>query len=224
MKVLTSYKFVDVCGSKFRCVAYIASILGAGFSTCRVVSWCVGQWRRENIRSFRFLPWVWVSIVECLAESPSWLSWEGVLAVILTVCHAMCLLRMCEISYGLLDEKLSLQSRSIENMQKSSATLFLWSKVVFSISDLWEKSFISVAMGKLSENSRINSRLKSRLNSRPTFWLNNHRDQEFFEKCWALSTTLDQRNKVSELFCMFSIDRLCKDKFSSRSPKHLAHA
>ena len=128
---------------------------------------------------------------------------------------------MCEISYGLLDEKLSLQSWSIEDMQKSSKALLLLSKVVFSISDLWEKSFISVVMVKLSENYRINSRLNSRLhsrpnfrlNSRPNYRLNNHRDQEFFEKCWALSTSLDQRNKVSEFCLVFSVTLLPKMRY-----------
>ena len=73
-------------------------------------------------------------------------------------------------------------------------------------------------MVKLSENSRINSRL----NSRPNYRLNNHRGQEFFEKCWALSTTWARRNKVFELFCMPLINRLCKDKFSSSLKKYFS--
>ena len=32
-----------------------------------------------------------LSVVECLAESSSWLSWEGVIAVVLTVCYAFVL-------------------------------------------------------------------------------------------------------------------------------------
>ena len=56
MAVLTSWKFVDVCGPGTRRVAYIASILGVGSPSCRVVAWCVGRWRRENFRSFWFSP------------------------------------------------------------------------------------------------------------------------------------------------------------------------